>query len=146
MPIMFWIWLGVIVAATVIELLTWNLTSIWFAFAALVAFILSIFPSIPWEVQVIVFVVLSVGLILSLRKVSLKLLYKHTDGKTNTAELIGEKVKLLKGISEDELGEVKIHGVIWNAQAETDINIDAGEFVEIVKVQGNKMIIKKINE
>lgn len=141
---MFWIWLAVIVVATVIELMTWNMTSIWFAFAALVAFILSIFKVISWEIQLIVFIVLSVALMISLRRISLRLLFKYTDGKTNTAELIGKRVRLIKGYTEDELGEVKINGVVWTAEVESGEAIAEGEQVEISTVRGNRIIVKKI--
>lgn len=144
MSYMFWIWLAVIVVATVIELMTWNMTSIWFAFAALVAFILSIFKVISWEIQLIVFIVLSVALMISLRRISLRLLFKYTDGKTNTAELIGKRVRLIKGYTEDELGEVKINGVVWTAEVESGEAIAEGEQVEISTVRGNRIIVKKI--
>lgn len=142
---MFWVWLGVIVAATVIELVTWNMTSIWFAAAGIVALILSIFKAITWEIQLAVFVVLSVTLILSLRRICRKWLLQRTEGKTNTDIYIGMQFKMLKAATPDESGEIRINDVIWSAKSEDNNPIGLGERVEIVRVSGNKMIVKKIN-
>ncbi|NCA67592.1 MAG: NfeD family protein [Clostridia bacterium] len=143
---MFWVWLAVIVVATVIELTTWNMTSIWFALAAIVALILSAFRAISWEIQLIVFVILSLAMIVSLRKISRKYLLQRSEGKTNTDTFIGTKAKLLKRTVEGLLGELEINGVIWNATTDDDTEIEAGEFVEIVGIKGNKIIIKKLNK
>lgn len=143
---MVWIWLGVIILATVIEFLTLEMTSIWFAAAAFVALILSLFDNVEWYVQVLVFVVLSAALILFLRKIAKKWLLKRTEGKTNLDIYVGTRTRLLKSITEDAPGEIKINDVVWTAVTADGSAVPEHEFVEITGVKGNKIIVKKQNK
>ena len=60
---MFWIWLGIIIALTFIELITINLTTVWFVVSGLVAIGLSFVTDI-FLIQFGVFVCL--GIVLTL--------------------------------------------------------------------------------
>ena len=84
-----WVWLGVVVVATVVELCTMDMTSIWFAASGIVALILSAFPQIHWLVHLIVFIVLSSGFIVGLRPICRKIMLRHMNEKTNVDSLIG---------------------------------------------------------
>ena len=139
-----WIWLGVVVVATIVELMTLDMTSIWFAISGIVALILSAFDSIGWLVQLIVFVVLSAALIIGLRPIARKFFLRHMHEKTNTATLIGKKVYMLTTASFGTLGSVKVGDVVWSAIPEDETQtIEEGVIVEIVAIQGNKLIVKK---
>lgn len=140
---MVWLWGIVIIAAVVIELVSVELVSIWFAFGAIVAFILSL-CHVPEYIQVIVFLVVSLLLLLSLRTIFMKLL-KNNKEKTNIDSVVGKVVTLQKQISEDEPGEVKINGVIWRAVSNGE-SIDANEKVKIVEVQGNKFLVELVKK
>ena len=84
----------------------------------------------------------SLVLLLSLRKIALKILLKNTDTKTNANEVIGKKFKLLTDISEDA-GTIKINDVIWNVVSDNGKPIKKGTVVEIIEIKGNKYIVKK---
>ena len=143
MDIMFWVWLGVIVATFVVECSTMELVSIWFTLGAIIPFIFAGTGVVGREVQIIIFVVLSAIMILCLRKVTKKWLLKNTaKDKLNT--VIGTKVKMLDDLGVDDVGHIKINGVVWTAISEQDKKIKEGEMVEIVKISGNKAIVKKI--
>ncbi len=138
-----WVWLGVVVIATVIELVSLDMTSVWFAISGLVALVLSAFDKINWIVQLIVFVVLSAALIIGLRPIARKLLLKHMNEKTNADSLIGKKVYMLSTASFGQMGSVKIADVIWSAVPENEQEtIEKGQIVEIVSISGNKLIVK----
>ena len=138
-----WIWLGVVVAATVIELMTLDMTSIWFAFSGIVALILSAFKQINWIVQLIVFVVLSAVLIIGLRPICRKIFLKHMNEKTNADSLIGKHVYMLTTAKFGQMGSVKIADVIWSAVPEKEEEtIEEGAIVEILAINGNKLIVK----
>ncbi len=142
-----WVWLGIIVVAVIIEVCTVDMTSIWFAVAGLVALVLSIFDEISWVVQLIVFVVTSAILIVTFRPLCKKLLLKHTNEKTGTDSFIGKKVTMLSTAKFGELGSVKIADVVWSAMPENeDMTVEEGTIVEIVRVEGNKLIIKKVED
>ena len=63
---MVWVWLGLFITAVVIEAITQDLVSVWFAFGAIIALIFSAFPVIPWYVQLIVFAFVSLLLLILL--------------------------------------------------------------------------------
>lgn len=139
-----WIWLGVVVVATVVELMTLDMTSIWFVFSGMVALILSAFPKISWIIQLVVFVVLSAVLIIGLRPITRKFFLRHMNEKTNTDSLIGKHVYMLSTAKFGQMGSVKIADVVWTAIPEREEEtIEEGEIVEIMSVKGNKLIVKK---
>ena len=138
-----WVWLGIVVVATVVELLTLDMTSIWFSFSGLVAMVLSAFDKIGWVVQLIVFVVLSAALIIGLRPICRKFFLRHMNERTNAASVIGKKVYMLTTASFGQMGSVKISDVVWSAIPEDETQtIEAGSIVEIKEIRGNKLIVK----
>lgn len=70
---MMWIWLGLIIVLTLLELSTNNLVTIWFVGSAIVSFILSFFVN-SYIIQFLVFVLLGVILLLTCREYSLNLI------------------------------------------------------------------------
>lgn len=142
---MIWIWLGVIVLATLIEILTMDITSIWFALAGFVAMILAIFPVINWYVQLAVFFVVALVCLIALRPFAKKMLAKK-NSKTNVDALVGRKTKLLTACDFETFGTVKFGDVVWNVLAENDDSIEAGSIVVVQRVEGNKLIVVKFEE
>lgn len=140
---MIWVWLAVVAVSLIVEFMSWDLTSIWFAVAGLISLILSAIDGIAWEVQLAVFIVVSALLLIFVRKICRKLLLKNANTKTNVDAYVGKRSKLLKAIGADEnYGEIKFNGVIWQAMSETGEEIEAGAEVEVVRVEGNKMVVK----
>lgn len=136
MPIL---WLVIIVLAAVLESSTMNLTSIWFIGGALVAVIAYLLGAPEW-LQITLFIVVSATLLFSLRPVFFRYLKKN-DIKTNVDRLIGKTAICTFPIAEDEHGEVKIDGKIWTAIAQE--KIQAGEKVEVLAIEGVKLVVKK---
>ena len=142
-----WVWLGVVVVATVVELCTMDMTSIWFAASGIVALILSAFPQIHWLVQLIVFIVLSSVFIVGLRPICRKIMLRHMNEKTNADSMVGKKVYMLTKAAFGTIGSVKISDVVWSAvPADETETIEEGEIVEIVGIRGNKLVVKKCEE
>ncbi len=140
---MIWVWLAVVAVSLIVEFMSWDLTSIWFAAAGLVSLILSAIDGVAWEVQLAVFIVISALLLIFVRKICRKLLLKNMNTKTNVDAYAGKRSKLLKAIGADEnYGEIKFNGVVWQAMSETGEEIEAGAEVEVIRVEGNKMVVK----
>jgi membrane protein implicated in regulation of membrane protease activity len=137
-----WVWLGVTVLSLVVEFTTFELASLWFAAGGIVAMILAACNA-PLVAQLIVFIAISLILLLSLRKIALKFFQKGDNLKTNTESVVGNTYRLLSGITKDEMGTIKINGVVWNVVSDNGEAISKGEEVEIVNVKGNKYIVKK---
>lgn len=144
MDVMFWVWLAVIVATIVVEAFTMEIISIWFTIGAVPSFILAGFDAVSWEIQLVIFIVLSAVLILSLRKITKKFLLKNSNAKTNLASIIGTKVRMIEMTDFDSVGTVKINGVTWSAVGEKGETIESGAVVEIVKIAGNKLFVKEV--
>lgn len=140
-----WIWLGVTVLSLVIEFTTFDLASIWFAFGGILAMILAA-CKVPLVVQLIVFISVSLVLLLSLRKIALRFFLKGDGLKTNTESIVGNEYVLLSDVTKDEMGTIKINGVVWNVVSQTGESINKGERVEVVDIKGNKYIVKKGEE
>lgn len=140
-----WVWLGTAIISAVLEFVTMEMVSIWFTFASIVAIILAL-CGVIWWVQLIVFCVLALGLLLGLRKFSMKYLLKNTNEKTNVDSVVGTTHKLLKSITKDEPGEIKINGVVWTVISKNGSSIKKDAEVKIEKVDGNKLIVSKFIE
>ncbi|MBO5773143.1 MAG: NfeD family protein [Clostridia bacterium] len=140
---MVWVWLITLIASIVVEFLTLGFVSIWFAFGALVAMILSLFPAVsPW-IQIAVFAVVSVLSFVFLRKYLVNLFKGKQD--LNAKKMFNKKVRMLTTADFDTLGTAKIDDVIWTIKSEDGSVLEAGEIVEIVGLEGNKYIAKKVS-
>lgn len=139
---MLYIWIAVLVSAIVCETLTSDFVSIWFFPAALISMVLSIFD-VPVWIQILCFVVVGLLLVIATRPLCKKFLDSKRE-KTNVDSLIGKICIVTEEISNiNEVGEVRVGGLCWSARAE-DANriISVGEQVEIVSIQGVKVIVK----
>lgn len=136
------IWFVVIIVAAVVEMNTMDLTSIWFSVGALIAFILSLIGVSPvW--QIVTFVVVAVVLIVSVRPVA-KNYFKTNAISTNADRLVGKVAVCTKPIIVGDRGEVKIDGKYWLAITSGEFDIELDEKVEVLAIEGVKLIVDKI--
>jgi len=139
-----WIWVALTVIFTVIEALTFGLTTVWFALAALVMVFLSFFP-IPFVFQIIIFLVISACLLIFTRPIAVKK-FKTGKEKTNVDSLAGKHALVIKQIGEFERGEVKINGQIWSARSDDNSVINEGTKCEVVRIEGVQAIVRALDE
>lgn len=138
------VWLGIFVLAIVIEAVTADLVTIWFAIGGVIALIISFIPGVQWWIEIIVFMVISVATLLCLRPIATKLL-KRNIVSSNVDEMIHKKGKMIKGCDEINHGEVKINGVVWTAISSDEHQaIKEGTLVEVLAVDGNKLVVKEV--
>ena len=136
-----YIWLAVVVFSLIAEFITMDVTSIWFAAGGSVSLIVSTQYS-NFPIQVIIFVVVSLVLILTVRKWARSKLLS-SDNKTNLDLLKEGDIKLITPITENSKGTVKFNGVIWNAESKTPI--EAGVFVKVLEIRGTNLVVEKSN-
>lgn len=146
MSVMFWIWLGIMVSTLIVECVTMEVVSIWFTFGAIIPFILATTKATSWQVQVIIFIVVSIVLISTLRQITKKFLLKNATEKTNADAFIGKKYVMMEGAGFEKVGALKINGVVWSAISQDGQEIKTNEIVEVVKISGNKLVVKKIDK
>lgn len=138
---MVWVWLAVCVIAVVVELATPQLVSIWFAVGAFVCMWLSFIPGLPWWGQLLIFAVLSCASLFLLRPLLQHYLTKRKSA-TNVDSLVGMQVRMLTEANFDNLGSARIGDVVWSIKSNSSAVLPAGSIVEIVAVEGNKLIAK----
>ena len=141
---MIYIWLSAFIAFLIIEFVTYDMVTIWFSAGALCSMLLSCF----WDnlfAQIILFIAISALTMLLFRSKAIKYLNRNKFS-TNVDSLVGTKIKLIKGADPMNYGEAKLHnGVVWSVITKNEV-IDDGEFAEIIAIEGNKLIVKKINQ
>lgn len=138
-----WLWIIVILVAILVEVVTLgNLVSIWFAVGAAVALIVRLAGG-DMLLQVVTFIVVSIAAMLAIRPLAASYLRGNTVS-TNTDRLIGQQVYLTKGIDKGMWGEIKSNGLIYAAVSVDNNTIEAGQRVEIVAIEGAKLIVRKI--
>ncbi len=134
------LWLVLLILFLVAEGATAAVTTIWFAAGALVAMVASLLGAQIW-LQVIIFVMVSVGCLLALRP----LLKKYITPKkirTNVDAVLGSQGIVLERI--DNLagtGRVKLGGMEWTARAENNTCIEAGTVVRVERIEGVKVFV-----
>ena len=128
-----YIWLVLFTILSVIEILTINLVTLWFALSALIVFLLNlIFGKL--ESSYLIFSILSMLFLILLKPIFKKYFLKIN--KTRIGD-VGTEVIIVK-IENDEY-VVKYKGGEWNALSKNKYEV--GEKVKIISFEGNKIII-----
>jgi membrane protein implicated in regulation of membrane protease activity len=139
------LWIAVAVVFAVVEAFTMGLYTIWFTLGAVAAGIVSIAGG-SVLIQVIVFLTVSILLLYFTRPLAEKKL-KIGREKTNVEALPGRMALVVKDITPYNAGQVKAAGQIWTATSEiADANFKEGSTVEIVGVEGVKLIVKALED
>ena len=145
MDYMIWVWLGAAVVFGIVEALTAGLVSIWFV-AGSAAALIGAFLGAGLGVQVALFVAVS-ALALAVTR---PLLRKVTSAKavpTNADRVLGETGKVTETIdNENSTGAVYADGKTWTARSEDGAVIPEGAVVEILRMEGVKLFVKKQDE
>ncbi len=143
---MAFVWLVLLVVLLLVEVMTLNLTTIWFAGGALIALILA-FIGVPFNVQAISFVVVSLVVLFLLRPSVVKR-YNASLTKTNIGALIGAEVKITETVNNDEMtGKAIVNGQEWTARAiEDDMIIEKDQKAKVIEIKGVKLILSNKKE
>ena len=109
----------------------------------LVMFLSIFIESILW--QVIIFAVVSIILLVIATKY---LVDRDKDVKynTNLQGIISQKAIVTQTIEPYETGVAKLNGEEWTAMSKDETRIEAGKLVEVVAIEGVKLIVKEVSE
>lgn len=139
---MWQIWLIIAGLCFIAEMATVGFLVFWFGIGALIAMVVSFFTS-NIIIQTTVFVISSAILLFTTKP----LVKKFVDIKptnTNAFSIIGKKALVIKEITPHSVGQIKINGEVWSAEAENQETIPEGSEVEIIEIKGVKTIVKAI--
>ena len=136
------IWLVIFIVLVIIELLTINLVTIWFAIAAVFALLVDIITR-NTMLEIIVFILSSFLLLLLTKPLIKKIKVKKVEA-TNLDMVINKIGIVTEDINQDKVGEVKVLGKRWSAYSNTELKKD--EKVKILSIDGVKLKVEKIGE
>lgn len=136
------LWAVLLVAFVAVEAFTVSMVSVWFAFGAVGAMIVSLLNGDLW-LQVAVFVVVSGITLALLRPLSQKYI-KPRIQPTNVDALIGA-VALVEETVDARNGRVKLGDVTWSARYEGG-SLEPGSYVTVEKVQGTRLFVLPAKE
>ena len=136
------LWLVVLIVSIGVEVATLGLTSIWFAGGAVVAVIVAAFHGPVW-LQILLFFAVSLLLLFFTRPVAVRYFNKDRV-RTNVESMIGRQAIVTSEIDNLQgIGQVTVGGQEWSARTEADgMNLQPGTVVDIVAVNGVKLIVK----
>ncbi len=140
-------WLIVAVVMFIGELICPVFFMFWFAIGAVVALVVSLITS-NLVIQVSVFLVVSTILVIFMKPIANKLFKNQTKDELNMNGIIGKNAIVIKPIDNAKgVGEVKVNGEVWRAVNEKENEvIEKEKYVEILKIDGVKLIVRYIDE
>lgn len=137
-----YLWLALFVVLILLEISTMGLTSVWFAFGALIAMFATMLGA-GFYLQLALFVIPSALLLIFTRPIAVQFVNKKTV-KTNVNSLIGQIALVTAPVDNLQAsGAATINGVEWTARS-ADINqkFDVGQLVRIKEINGAKLIVE----
>ena len=130
----------------IIEIVTVGFFVFWFAIAALITALLSLFIH-NIIAQATIFIIISVILIFLTKPLTDKIT-KKDKVSTNVNALIGQEGTVIKEINSgsNKIGQVKILGDTWSAVTTNDFTnaIPVGSNVKILKIDGVNLIVEPV--
>lgn len=134
-------WAIMLVAFIVIEAITAQLVTIWFAVGALASLIAQMLGAEVW-LQWVVFVAVS-AVVLAATRPLVKKFTKTKAQPTNADRCIGQTAVVTEKI--DNIagkGAVRVGGIMWTARSETGDVIEENKEVTVTKIDGVKLIVR----
>lgn len=139
-----WLWVIILVGTLIVEVVTFgNLVSVWFSIGALAAYF-AYLMGLSFPVQLAVFIVVSILSLLAVRPLAANY-FRGNIVATNADRIIGQHTTLVKAVKSNEWGEVNVYGTVWSVAELSNRPLDAGTVVEVVAIEGAKLIVKKVD-
>lgn len=138
---MLWFWILLIVALVIIEAVTVQLVTIWFAVGAVGGLIASAFNLDIW-IQVLIFVIVSAITLIATRPL-VKRFTKTNKEPTNADRFIGQTAVVTEPIDNVHgKGAVTVGGLEWTARTVDGKTVEKDALVTVEKIEGAKLIVK----
>ena len=136
-------WLIAFILLVIVEAITLNLTTIWFAIGAGAAYLTALLGLGLWG-QFTVFVIISLILLFFTKPLAQKYAQKHFI-RTNVDELIGQTARTTSVIDNAKgFGSAAIKGQEWTAvSADDSVVIEADTCVTVKEIRGVKLVVEK---
>lgn len=135
------IWLGIIIVASVVEMATTQLVSIWFAVGGIGALI-ACELGVPLPLQILIFLFIT-ALTLAVTRPFVKKMFTVKKTNTNADRYLG-KVAIVTVEINNTLGtgQVNVLGSIWTARSADGAVLPVGQRVLVEAIDGVKLIVR----
>lgn len=134
-------WIVMLVIFIVVEAVTAQMVTIWFAAGAAAALVAELLGAQAW-LQWIIFVAVSAIALIATRPL-VKKLTKTRVQPTNADRCIGQTAVVVEDINNLEgKGSVRVNGVVWTARSSDGTQFSKNEHVTVEKIDGVKLIVK----
>jgi len=135
-------WVVLLIILVVVEAITAQMVTIWFAAGALGAIVAERLGAQMWLQWVVFIAVSAVALVLT--RPLAKKLTKTNAQPTNADRCIGKTAIVTETINNIEAkGQVSVDGTIWTARTSDGSVIEKDEKVTVKKIDGVKLIVNK---
>ncbi len=142
---MMWLWLCAAVLFGVVEAVTAGLVSVWFAVGSVGAFFAAL-GGLNVTVQLVIFAAVSAAALAVTRPLVARF-GRDRHVPTNLDRVIGRSAGVTEDIDNDaSTGAVYVDGKTWTARSAGGEVIPAGTKVEIQRMEGVKLFVKKSEE
>ncbi len=133
-------WIVMLVAFVIIEALTAQLVTVWFAVGSVAALIAQMLGAEVW-LQWLIFVAVSAIVVVATRPF-VKKITKQKAQPTNADRCIGQTAVVTEKIDNiSGKGAVKVNGIVWSARSESGNIIEEDTTVTVTKIDGVKLIV-----
>jgi len=125
-----------------------GLITLFFGIGAWIVAILCLFIDMSFNLQLVIFIIISIVSLILLRK-HFKSLFegkmnKSEFGPDELEEFIGHKAEVIKEIALNKPGKVEFHGTLWNAESKEKLG--KGEIVKILEKKNLTLIVKSLKK
>lgn len=144
MPTLFWIWLAAAAIFLIIEIATPSLVFACFVVGSIASAITAYLYPDSYLWQIAIFAVISMILIPLTRPLARKISIESPQ-KSNVDAMVNRTGMVVKAIDPDkDIGQVRVEGQVWQAQAAG--KIEEGAKVKVTGVTGARLTVEKIEE
>ncbi len=138
-------WIVLLVVLIIIEAVTAQLVTIWFAAGAAAALVAELCGLEQW-LQWVIFIAVSAVALVATRPLVKKITNK-TVQPTNADRCIGQTAVVTEDIVNiDARGQVNVNGITWTARSSDGSVIKKDERVIVEKIEGVKLIVRAENK
>lgn len=139
------IWIAIAIIFAVIEGVTVQLVALWFAIGAAVSALAGGIGA-DFAIQLLIFCVVS-GVLLALTRPLVKKRLSTPMQRTNADSNIGKTGVVLEEVNNiSATGRVNVNGLDWAARTEDDSFVAVGKKVEVLRIEGVKLIVRAIDD
>ena len=136
------LWMGIAILLVIVELMTVNLTTIWYIASAILSLIFALFTE-SFLLQFGIFVLVGTVLVILTKPITKKITANSGEA-TNLDRVIGMDAIVTEEIDKNQVGEVRVDGKKWSAIA--DEKIDVNCVVKVLSIDGVKLKVERKGE